>query len=254
VGGFSVSRPPEGASVGDMMSFRREVKFAVRNADLRGVRSILDVNCRRVTHDRPTSRVSSVYFDDDALSGCHENLDGTPRRTKIRIRWYDDGDDRGAVFFEVKRRAGSLVGKLRVPIRCRAPLASMSFGEIHAELRRVLPAPLASLIDGRRQAIHICQYRRTYYEAIDSRVRVTLDGELAYYSQLGSLRPRKRFGVRVPELVIVEGKTGIGESSALRALLEPMQPHVTKSSKYVTGCRTLGLLAGRAGPVALGFE
>ena len=83
---------------------RREVKFSLPNVDAGKFRSILAVNCRRVSYADATSRVCSIYFDDAALSALRANLDGTSRRTKTRIRWYDTPFPEKRFFFEVKRR------------------------------------------------------------------------------------------------------------------------------------------------------
>ncbi len=70
----------------EVTTFRREIKFALPHVDFGKFRSILEVNCRRVSYEQPTSRVVSLYFDDVLLSSCHDNLDGTPRRSKLRLR------------------------------------------------------------------------------------------------------------------------------------------------------------------------
>ena len=68
---FALEAPRAAAPI-----LRREVKFALPNADAGKLRSILDVNCRRVSYGRPTSRVCSIYFDDVALSACPATRSG----------------------------------------------------------------------------------------------------------------------------------------------------------------------------------
>ena len=120
--------------------FRREVKFAMPHVDFGKFRSILEVNFRRVSYQRPTSRVTSLYFDDAGLSACHLNLDGTPRRSKVRLRWYDTPLPEADFFFEVKKRVGDAVAKDRLRLRSRTPVASIGIAEIVAGLSRVLAA------------------------------------------------------------------------------------------------------------------
>jgi hypothetical protein len=222
---------------------RREVKFALTDADSAKVRSILSVNCRRVVHGRgPVSRVQTIYFDDARLSNCYENLDGVPRRAKQRLRWYDDGDEEGRLFFEIKRRVDSLVYKERFAIRSRVPLAGMTYDEILAELRRTLPAPARETLLAHSDAVVMSEYRREYFSTPGSPARITLDEGIVSYSQVGSTRPSKRFGVRDDQLVILEAKLPPQYDSELRELLHPLEPHLTKSSKYVRACQRLGLL------------
>ena len=222
---------------------RREVKFALTNADSAKVRSILKVNCRPVVHGGgPVSKVQTIYFDDARLSACYENLDGVPRRAKLRLRWYDDGDEEGRLFFEIKRRVDSLVYKERFAIRSRVPLAGMAYDEILTELRRILPAPAREALLAHSDAVAMSEYRREYFSTPGSPARITLDEGIVSYSQVGSTRPSKRFGVRDDQLVILEAKLPPQHDSELRELLHPLAPHLTKSSKYVRACQRLGLL------------
>ncbi len=224
--------------------FRREVKFALPNGDAAKVRSILDVNCQRIVHSGPSSMVNTIYYDDIRLSGCQENLDGVPRRAKVRLRWYDDDDRGGRVFFEIKRRVDSMVHKERLELRAHQPLGDLTYREILEELQRVLPDSAAEMLLARPEAILMTEYRREYFRAPGSRARITLDEDIVSYSQRGLRRPRKGFGTKGSELVILEAKIPKAAGEELRALLHPLEPYVTKSSKYVQGCLRLGLLDG----------
>ena len=224
--------------------FRREVKFALPNGDAAKVRSILDVNCQRIVHSGPSSMVNTIYYDDMRLSGCQENLDGVPRRAKVRLRWYDDDDRGGRVFFEIKRRVDSMGHKERLELRVHQPLGDLTYREILEELQRVLPDSAAEMLLARPEAILMTEYRREYFRAPGSRARITLDEDLVSYSQRGLRRPRKEFGTKGSELVILEAKIPKAAGEELRALLHPLEPYVTKSSKYVQGCLRLGLLDG----------
>ena len=236
---------PRGGSGVDLS--RREVKFAIPNADIAKVRSILEVNCKRILHNGQngsSSVVSTIYYDDVRLSGCQENLDGVPRRAKVRLRWYDDDDRSGRIFFEIKRRVDSMVHKERIEIRARQPLGGMTYREILVELQRILPAPAAEMLLARPEPILMTRYRREYFRASGSPTRITLDEDVVSYSQRGLNRPRRKFGAKGPELFILEAKIPTAEGDELRELLHPLQPYVTKSSKYVQGCLCLGLLDG----------
>ncbi len=115
---------PESRSDG-VTTFRREIKFALPHVDFGKFRSILEVNCRRVSYEQPTSRVVSLYFDDVLLSSCHDNLDGTPRRSKLRLRWYDTPLPETKFFFGVKRRTDDVLAKERFPLRSAVAVASL---------------------------------------------------------------------------------------------------------------------------------
>jgi hypothetical protein len=213
-------------------------------ADIGKFRSILEMNCRPVQYGRETSKVMSLYFDDTLLTACRRNLDGAARRSKVRLRWYDTLFPEGDLFFEVKRRLDEMLVKERIPLRARMPRGAMPLRGLADELSRVLPDPAAALLRERPEPILITEYERRYFEAVDGPIRLTIDSHLAFYPQMGRREASRRFGERAPDLVILEVKTPLGGEAAARALLHPMAPFVSRSSKYVMGCQYLGLLSG----------
>ncbi len=245
---FELETPESGSD--EVTTIRREIKFALPHVDFGKFRSILEVNCRRVSYAQPTSRVVSLYFDDVQLSSCQHNLDGTPRRSKLRLRWYDTPLPETRFFFEVKRRADDTTTKERFRLRSEVALASLDIREIVAALSRTLPAPQVELLRARDEPVLITEYERHYFEALGEPLRVTVDTNLVFYPQTNVGPLRRRFPVRVPELVILEGKAPIGSEHRIRDLLLPLEPWVTRSSKYVMGCQSLGLLPGsHFGPI-----
>ncbi len=123
---------------------RREVKFALPSGDARALGSILEVNCRPVQYGGASSLVRSIYFDDFQMSAYHESLDGVGIRAKVRLRWY--GNDERSLFFEVKRRIGQAVEKVRVPIDSDSDLTTMHYPTIDRGLRAILPRTLAQTL------------------------------------------------------------------------------------------------------------
>ena len=224
---------------------RSEIKFLLPHADLGKIRSILEMNCRRIRHVGTVSLVNSIYFDDHSLSAYRENLDGVGQRAKVRLRWYDQKDREGRFHFEVKRRTDLTTGKDRLAINSRVPLSSLTFQDILRELSAILPVRQREALMRRPDPILISEYRREYFQEYHSPVRITLDFDITYYDQSGRRRPAKKFGVRTPEWVIIEGKAPVGEESRLRRLLFPLQPQVTRSSKYVMGCQRLRLASAK---------
>ena len=225
-------------------SERTEVKFALPRADLGKLETILEVNCRRVSYCNRTSRVVSLYFDDDRLSACRENVDGSSRRAKLRLRWYDDPFPRGELFLEIKRRRGQATSKERHSLHLASPLESASIRETTKALSRSLPPVQSEALLARPEAIVIVEYERSYFDAPFESLRITLDSDLVFYSQVGHLRPSRRFSVPVRDIVILEAKGSVGNEDRIRELLHPLEPRVTRSSKYVLGCQAIGLLPG----------
>jgi hypothetical protein len=190
--------------------------------------------------------VTSLYFDDAALGSCRANIDGSPRRSKLRLRWYDSSFPSGELFLEIKRRRGETTRKDRLRLTAPPALESVRFSEIVQRLSRELPVEAREAWLTRPQAVVLVEYERRYYQDVGSPVRLTFDSGLVFYSQIDRLRLERRFAVRAPELVILEAKMPVGREfeERLRELLHPLEPRVTRSSKYVTACQSLGLLPG----------
>ena len=87
-----------------------------------------------------TSVVRSVYFDDEGLGGYVDSVEGSGTRRKIRLRWYDDGDNDGRFFFEIKRRAFELVVKERIAVESERALGTLRYRDILRHLVAALPA------------------------------------------------------------------------------------------------------------------
>jgi hypothetical protein len=226
------------------IQYRSEIKFLLPYADMGKLRSILEVNCRRICYAGPVSLVNSIYFDDAGLSAYRESVEGNGRRAKVRLRWYGSENTDGRFHFEVKRRSDIAVGKERLALSSQSPLSRLSFRDILRELSGTLPEKHRALLMSRPEPVLITEYKREYFQARHDSVRITLDYDVTWYDQSGKLRPGKKFGVRDPGMVIVEGKSPVGKEIQLPQLLFPLRPRVTRSSKYVMGCQRLGLVAG----------
>lgn len=226
---------------------RIEVKFALPRADLGKLERILEVNCRRVSYRNRTSRVASLYFDDHRLSGCHENVEGSSRRSKLRLRWYDapfPPFPEGEVFLELKRRRGRETTKERHRLPLAGPLESSPVEETAKALARSLSHSSSQALLARPEAIVIVEYERSYFEVPGGGLRITLDSDLVFFSQVGHVRPSRRFPVHARDLVVLEAKSSVESEDRMREFLHPLAPRVTRSSKYVLGCQAVGLLPG----------
>jgi hypothetical protein len=209
------------------------------NADLGTLRSVLDVNCRRVRYRRDTSRVTSLYFDDARLSALSDNIDGVSRRAKVRLRWYDSELPGPSAFLETKWRDGQATGKDRVELDLSAPLETTPLCSLARSLATNAWGASVEALVARPDPVVLVEYERTYYQA-DGAVRVTLDTDLVFYRQFGSRFIDRRFPVRVRGIVIVEGKVPLGSEPLLTPLLHPLSLRVSRSSKYVMGCHAVG--------------
>jgi hypothetical protein len=228
------------------LASRREVKFALPCADLGKLRNVLDDNCRRLVHNDRISTVRSIYFDDVRLSACRANLAGVGRRRKLRLRWYDSLVPGRDFFFEIKWRDNRVTGKHRLQLQTTKPLASVPYRQIIDGLIQTLPEQHIGYVLRSSEPIALVEYRREHFASSEGSLRITLDYDLAFYDQAGKRTVNTSFPHRLPNLVVVEGKTPVGRERELKRLLYPMSLRAGRCSKYVHGCRLLGLIPSAA--------
>jgi VTC domain len=224
------------------LASRRESKFVIDRSELDIARSILNQNARRVVHGGHVSMVRSIYFDDVRLSACRANLSGLSHRQKLRLRWYDSVSPNRACYLEVKWRTNRVTGKYRLKIDSARNLSELSYGELLDHLYRCIPPRFSPWIARNVEPIVIVEYRREHFVSFDKKLRATLDYDLTFYDQTGKSRISTAFPRKRPDLVVIEGKTAIGDEMALRALFCPMRLKLSRCSKYVHGCKTLGFI------------
>ncbi len=224
------------------LASRRESKFVIDRREVDIARSILNQNARRVDHGGRFSTVRSIYFDDIQLSACRANLSGLSHRQKLRLRWYDSLSPNHACYLEIKWRTNRVTGKYRLKIESTRNLSEQSYDELLGQLYQSVPQRFLPWIARQLEPIVIVEYLREHFVSIDEKLRVTLDYDLAFYDQTGKTRVSTAFPRKRPDLVVIEGKTAIGDEMALRALFHPMRLKLSRCSKYVHGCKTLGFI------------
>lgn len=233
-----------GESRNDLRS-RTEVKFTLQWPDLGKLRKGLASACRLVSHNEQVSTVRSLYFDDASLSACRANLDGLGQRTKLRLRWYDSLVPNDRFFMEIKWRKNLVTGKHRYEIQSDTPLNDLSLREIYTRLLQVAPEKNLREVLRYTEPVIVVQYKREHFVSPDAALRLTLDYDLQFYDHMTKKRFAMRFPKKMDGFCVVEGKTPIGREQELKALLHPLTQRADRCSKYVHGCRMLGIV--RAG-------
>lgn len=225
------------------LSRRSEIKFVLPAGDVLKLRRLLETNCRRVVHNAHVSAVRSIYLDDEQLSACRANLDGLGVRRKLRLRWYDSLLPHHQLYFEIKWRVGRVTGKQRCRIDATEDLATVPYRRLLPQLAAALPEPYGAELWLASQPVIVVEYQREHFVAPEQQLRITMDYQLAFYDQLGKSQVSCHFPRHLPDVVIVEAKGPVGSEWQLRNLFYPFALHASKFSKYVHGCRLLGLVS-----------
>jgi hypothetical protein len=220
---------------------RKELKFALPGADVGKLRRLLEANGRRQIHNDAVSTVNSVYFDDARFSTCRANLDGLGRRTKVRLRWYDTPAPGQEFYFEIKWRDNRITGKHRLKIRSDQAACQLPYSAIVAALQHALPAQHRAAFVRYCEPAVLVRYRREHFTSDDGGLRATIDYGISYFDQTGKSYISTSFGLS-QDLVVLEGKVPVGREYDLATLLHPFGARLGRCSKYVNGCRMLGLV------------
>ncbi len=223
---------------------RRELKFVMLGADIGKVRRLMEVNTRRQIHNHSVSVVRSVYFDDVRMSACFANLDGLGQRTKLRLRWYDHALPGHDSYLELKWRNNRVTGKHRLQLKCDQPLSELSYKHWFQQLTRVVPDRFVKALIQYSEPTVLVEYHREHFVSDDGDLRCTIDYNLAFYDQTGKQFLTTSFPHRMPDFMVLEGKTPVGREFELKQLFYPMALRAERCSKYVSGCQRLGLVPG----------
>ena len=178
--------------------------------------------------------MNNVYFDTFDHFAYAENLSGASARSKVRFRWYGEGDEPEKGTLEVKRRRSSVGWKLSYRVG-RVPLIGTPWLRFRRALRDQLPGEARIWLDANPQQVLINRYRRRYFLSRDGALRITLDRDQVMFDQLASNRPNTTRRLNLPGVHILELKCEDTEyDSAMRALANcPIRG--SRFSKYTVG-------------------
>ncbi len=93
-----------------------ETKYLLENFSAPKISKWLDLRCCKDPLF-PENTVSSIYYDTKDWRFLNEKINGDYLKTKVRVRWYSDLNNRNASkdsFLEIKNKAGSSREKKRL--------------------------------------------------------------------------------------------------------------------------------------------
>jgi len=166
---------------------RFEYKYRVSEHKAQAMRpfieSYLDIDSYGSVQPDLSYAVHSIYLDSPSLKTYTDTLNGNRNRYKMRIRYYENGDNT-PVFLEIKRRYDKVIAKKRAIVH-RAAVQEILDGAFATPEFLVDPTPeqievlqyfcdIRTRLDAQPKT-HIA-YRREAYENINNNaVRVTFD-------------------------------------------------------------------------------
>ncbi|MGH9176707.1 MAG: VTC domain-containing protein, partial [Vicinamibacterales bacterium] len=159
----------------------RELKFTIPGGRVDLARRWLDALCRR-DPVHPAAYVWTIYYDTPGFTALGEKINSDYLKLKVRLRWYSElaSAPSGPAFVEAKMRVGAQREKVRVPAPYTA--AELAGWDLQDARLRELPALLrmrSVVIPDQLRPVLLLRYRRDRFVEPISRMRVSLDGEIA---------------------------------------------------------------------------
>jgi SPX domain protein involved in polyphosphate accumulation len=221
-------------------SFRYERKFLSQElgrTTLQAMVKILPGGFNEIYHQR---QVNNIYFDTFDYENYFDNVDGSPQRKKVRIRWYGEINELVQVpILEVKIKYSLMGTKLSYP------LPSFNVNEYSSNdflynliSQSNIPRELVTLIKVQQPKL-INTYSRTYYESVNTKIRITIDDCLSFYDPQKN-EIDKNFNIKNMN-TILEVKYPKSSDTIVNQITSRLPLRLSKSSKYVTGINSVSL-------------
>jgi len=233
---------------------RFEIKYRISATKALQIRQFvnrhLEIDPYGATQPDLSYPVHSLYIDSPSMKTFHDTINGNRNRYKLRIRYYENGDDK-PVFFEIKRRFDKVIVKKRAKVHRRyvslllngqMPTMEHLTNRTAKELDALEHFCFLTNQIQARPKIHV-SYRREAYELEESNaVRITFDREVNSQKETGFKlktrldRPVKVFGNNV----ILEIKFTNRYPFWLQELTERFHLRQESAAKYVDGIVKIG--------------
>jgi len=236
---------------------RLEHKYLVPNELLPKLRTMMTPFVETDVYSRELEgyTVRSIYFDTATLDCYHEKMAGLRVRKKIRIRGYNECNERNIVFLEIKRKYGMSIAKNRAPVVYRHVEDLFVSGDVERYVltRRDFPNALE---DARRFFFHthsnslrptvLIVYEREAYCSKFGSLRITFDKNLrsSIYPSIDALFRKDNMLYSMPKHFILELKFYGGFPSWLRSVTGALDLRQQALSKYVICVDTHKILNG----------
>ena len=217
--------------------YRYEKKFIINLNNFFLINKYIKENSLMFSKEFKSRIIQTIYFDNNNLKLCKQNLDGLNKRKKIRIRWYQDNSNLIQPFLELKIKNGNLGRKLRYKlnpifknynsIELKDILKSLSESEFDRSIKENIFTYKPNLI---------VEYKRKYLSSRIIDCRLTIDQNIKFkkiYANFISCNSRSY------NKVILELKYAANLDKKFLSGILDLPFRITKHSKYVEGIRML---------------
>jgi len=209
------------------MILRYELKYAVDMLDKEAILASILTHPAAFSKAFPDRQVNNIYLDTPTFQCFHQNVEGHPRRKKMRLRWYGgSASPTKKSTLEIKNKDAELGWKDSYAIDGETIVDMSSLKAAIAETGH-LQSDLTPTLHN--------SYHRSYYISQDGQFRITIDTEQSFkipFSKMSQV-PTTRYPI------IVELKFDQEHAPLARSITDYLPFRQTKNSKYVTGVTEL---------------
>lgn len=225
-----------------MENFRYEKKFLVPELDFYEIEFLVKQNPKVFSETFYERRINNIYFDSFSLGNYYDNLAGTSKRLKIRIRWY------GKIFgiiknpvLELKIKEGEVGRKISFKLNKFILDRNFSLRFLQKEIfeKSNLPNWLVEKLRLSRPIL-LNSYKRKYFISADKKYRITLDKNLIFFKINNQ---NNNFVERILDknINILELKHSGDNDNLVSDITQHFPFRLSASSKYVYGVDLLEL-------------
>jgi hypothetical protein len=176
-------------------------------------------------------QVNNIYLETPELSSYRGAINGAPKRSKTRVRWYGTlWQEKADATLELKSKNGMVGSKYIISL----PQMSFGNGFSFEEYRMSITSSIeVNAIITNLQPILVNTYLRRYFSTPDGLCRVTIDRRQRFYS-LPIATMGEEFYIS-DNRIVLELKFEKQDFYRVANSIQRLGWHISKNSKYVNG-------------------
>ena len=208
-------------------TMRYEIKYAVDMLEAPAITASLLMHPASFTKAYEDRQVNNIYLDSSTFQCFHQNIEGHPRRKKMRLRWYGNSESpTEKSTLEIKNKDAELGWKDSFPVDGSDINDTKSLLDVIASTGHYQGNLIPTLHN---------TYQRAYYISQNGLFRITLDTEQTFKIPLTNMKslPMTRYPV------IVELKYDQKNADQAKDITDYLAFRQTKNSKYTVGVQDL---------------
>ena len=213
---------------------RFERKYTLNHIHYQNLLCALKLHPAQFFEPYPPRAINNVYFDDISLNAYNDNVDGSFKREKNRIRWYGKFDSNipiSKLTMEVKKKSGFINYKDRYQLKS-VFLHDIINGNV---LKNNPDLPDVIKLKSKYLKPYVFNsYYQKYYLTRNKKIRLTIDTFIKYSSCFMQNQDLNNNSVKSNK-IIIELKYELSNEEYASETIQYFPFSLDKNSKYING-------------------